>query len=303
MRGPDEELRKSLEQQRGRFLEAVASLRPRLHRYCSRMLGSPLDGEDAVQETLAKGFYNLPELREPRDLQAWLFRIAHNACIDELRRRRSKREESIEGEPEGAPREDPVLRGQELEQALRLMVHRLPPKERAALVLKDVLEFSLREIAGIIDSTEGGVKAALHRGRGKLADAQHQPAPEPSRLEPADRALLEQYATRFQARDWSGLVELLRSDARLEVVEIFDSHGHDGFTSRYFFNYSRLDFQWRCRPSRLEGAPVLAIDRLEEGRWGLFSLIRLDLRQGRVAGVRDYLHVPRYLFEELEGAV
>jgi RNA polymerase sigma factor (sigma-70 family) len=82
------ELQTSLEDQRARFLDAVSSLRPRLHRFCARMCGSVLDGEDIVQDVLIHAVYKLPSLRDKTRLKPWLFRIAHNKCIDLLRRQK-----------------------------------------------------------------------------------------------------------------------------------------------------------------------------------------------------------------------
>jgi len=166
------DLRPALEETRNRFLAAVKEMRPRLHRFCSRMCGSVLDGEDLVQETLAQAFYYLPSLKDQSRLEPWLFRIAHNKCVDFLRRERKQREDTVsydeergpESVPEGAePVDEPV------DDALAALVAALPPKERACVLLKDVLDYPLGEIAGIVDSTLGGVKAALHRGRA-LAD-------------------------------------------------------------------------------------------------------------------------------------
>ena len=245
--GPSEDLRVEIEVQRSRFLKLVAEVRPRLHRYCSRMLQSSLDGEDLVQETLARAFFHLPLVREPRDLGAWLFRVAHNLCIDELRRRaRRERGPSFEpAESEGKPAEP----GQavEVESAFRRLLELLPPKERACLILKDVLEFPLKDIAGIVSSSEGAVKAALHRAREKIATDPRDVPPPTRKRGRATRELIERYAALFSARDWDGLIELIGADARLEVVDMYDASGVRSFSDRYLWNYDRIGFEWRAR--------------------------------------------------------
>ena len=80
------ELIESMAEARERFMALVADVRPELHRYCARMTGSVFDGEDVVQDTLAKGFYALAEMESPPPLRPWLFRIAHNTALDHLRR-------------------------------------------------------------------------------------------------------------------------------------------------------------------------------------------------------------------------
>src|SRR4029453_14684281 len=150
------------------FLETIAHLRPRLHRYCSRMTGSVLDGEDVVQEALFQAYRKLETFDDARPLGPWLFRIAHNRCIDFLRRRgiRDAAESAAAEADSVSPRE---AVGPALGKAVEHLVLALPPKERACVLLKDVLDYSLEEIADLVDSTVGGAKAALNRGRSKLA--------------------------------------------------------------------------------------------------------------------------------------
>src|SRR5215831_3947786 len=146
------------------FLETITSLRPSLHRYCARMTGSVMDGEDVVQEALFEAYRKLDKFDDTRPLKPWLFRIAHNRCIDFLRRRGVQVEaEAATIEPDVVAAVEPVSVG--LDRALERLVMILPPKERACVLLKDVFDYSLAEIAELVDSTVGGVKAALHRGR------------------------------------------------------------------------------------------------------------------------------------------
>jgi RNA polymerase sigma-70 factor (ECF subfamily) len=148
------------------FLETITQLRPSLHRYCARMTGSVLEGEDVVQETLFQAYRKLETFDDTRPLAPWLFRIAHNRCIDFLRRRRIREQAEVaaaDGQEPSTPPIEPV--GPALGKAVEHLVVMLPPKERACVLLKDVFDYSLKEIADLVDSTVGGVKAALNRGR------------------------------------------------------------------------------------------------------------------------------------------
>src|SRR4051794_32765620 len=201
------------------FLATIEHLRPSLHRYCSRMTGSVMDGEDIVQEALFQAYRRLDSFDDSRPLAPWLFRIAHNRCIDHLRRREVR--ETAEAAvlvPDSVEPDKPI--GPTLDRAVEHLVLALPPKERACVLLKDVFDYSLEEIAELVDSTVGGVKAALNRGRSKLASSP-QPATRPPSADPEMSRLLHLYVERFNRRDWDGLRELISADARLLVADRF----------------------------------------------------------------------------------
>src|SRR5688572_9898841 len=195
------------------FLETISHLRPSLHRYCARMTGSVLDGEDVVQDALFDAYRKLDTFDDARPLGPWLFRIAHNRCIDLLRRRGVREEAEAEAAaPDAVAPVDPP--GPALGRAVEHLVLGLPPMERACVLLKDVFDYSLEDIAPLVDSTVGGVKAALSRGRGKLAGLDAS-AP-PRRAAAADvPPLLHLYVERFNRQDWDGLRELIAAHARL----------------------------------------------------------------------------------------
>ena len=260
----------------------LRAFRPKLHRFCSRMVGSVLDGEDMVQETLTEAFIHLSSLREADRLEPWLFRIAHHKCVDFIRRER--RQIVLD-----APAEPITEQSEPIDEPLAMFVGILPPKERAAVLLKDVLDYHLDEVAEIIESTVGGVKAALHRGRAKLRSTDPDSPPAVA-LDGSQRALLDAYVDRFNRHDWDGLRELIQADARLELVGVAAGTMLD-IGKNYFTNYLGLPVEWRFTLDTIGGELVAVHHRRIDGEWRPWSAIRLWWQNGRVVRIRDYAHV------------
>ena len=269
------------------FLETISTLRPSLHRYCARMTGSVSEGEDVVQEALFHAYRKLDTFDDTRPMKAWLFRIAHNRCIDLLRRRgvREETEARIEATDVVEPI-DPL--GPALNRAVEHLVVTLPPKERACVLLKDVLDYSLEEIAELVDSTVGGVKSALNRGRSKLAALPDRSTP--SRVANGDASrLLHLYVERFNRRDWNGLRELIAADARICVADRFAGRLTD---SPYFGTYERMTIPWRAAVAEVEGELAVVTFRQIDSTWTAHSIVRLDVVDGRIVRVADFDHCP-----------
>ena len=268
------------------YLETISQLRPQLHRYCSRMTGSITDGEDVVQDALFRAYRSLETFDDSRPLTPWLFRIAHNQCIDFLRSRGVRVEaEAMAAEPDFIDPGDPI--GPAVGPAIEHLVVSLPPKERACVLLKDVFEYSLEEIAGLVDSTVGGVKAALNRGRSKLASLENRSAA-PRVSTPENTKILRLYAERFNRRDWDGLRELISADARLLVADRFSGRLAD---AGYFGVYERMRETWRLTLGEVDGEPSIILLNLRDGAWELEGIVRLDVAaDGRIERISDYQH-------------
>ncbi len=269
------------------FLETIRELRPSLHRYCARMLGSVMDGEDAVQEALFEAWRKLGQYDETRPLKPWLFRIAHNRCIDLLRRRGVRAEaETVALEPDAVEPAEPAVLG--VGRAVERLVIGLPPMERACVLLKDVFDYSLEEVAELVGSTVGGVKAALSRGRTKLATAPV-PVRPARRADPEFRNLLQLYVDRFNRRDWEGVRALVSADARLTVADAFAGRFAD---APYFWNYEHWPVPWRLALGEVDGEPVVVILHGGPGAWTPSAAIRMSVAGRRIERMTDYLHCP-----------
>jgi len=269
------------------FLTTVADLRPSLHRYCARMTGSVADGEDVVQEALFQAYRRLESYDGARPIKPWLFRIAHNRCIDFLRSRgvREDAESAADVADSVWPIDPP---GPALGRAVEHLVLTLPPMERACVLLKDVLDHSLDEIAPLVGSTVGGVKAALHRGRAKLAATS--PRAEVRRTTTSEvEAVLREYVDRFNRRDWDGLRALVAADTRVRVADRFSGAIAD---SGYFRRYAGFTRPWRLVLADVDGVRMIVGEYEEKGVWAARGLMRPIVLEGRIIEIGDYTHCP-----------
>jgi RNA polymerase sigma-70 factor, ECF subfamily len=266
------------------FIESIAHLRPRMHRYCTRMTGSALDGEDVMQEAIFVAYRKLGSFDATRPLGPWLLRIAHNRCIDFLRRRQAQREAEADAAVPALVHPLEAV-GKGVDRAIERLVIALPPKERACVLLKDVFDYSLEEIADLVESTTGGVKAALNRGRTKLATLTDVQRPD-RKANKEELALLRLYVDRFNRRDWQGVRELASADARLRVADCFAGRLAD---SPYFVEYERPIISWRMELGELDGETVVVILRDDPDGAVPFSAIRIGLADGQVNSIADYI--------------
>src|SRR5882762_159140 len=197
----------------------LVAMRPRLHRYCARMVGSVIDGEDVLQDALIKAVEAFASAGPIGNAEGWLFRIAHNTALDFLRRR--SRQEALHSDEEVdmmADRLDAVTSRQIANASLRTFM-RLPVAQRSSVILMDVLGCSLQEVCEIMDYSLPAVKAALHRGRLQLRRLAAEPddLPHPGMSE-ADRERLGVYVAHFNARDFDAIRAMIADDVRLDLV-------------------------------------------------------------------------------------
>jgi RNA polymerase sigma-70 factor (ECF subfamily) len=271
------------------FLATVAHLRARLHRYCTRMTGSVLDGEDVMQEALFEAYRKIDLLDNIATLRPWLFRIAHNRCIDFLRNRQARgRAEANFAQNEIILPVEPAGAG--TGHAIELLVIHLPPKERACVLLKDVFDHSLEEIADLVDSTVGGVKSALSRGRARLAalPAERHTIPE-RQSDPKLARLLRRYVELFNRRDWDGVRALTSADAQLRVSDCYRGRLAD---SPYFAEYERSTMPWRIEIGTVDGETVLIVLHWRESRGEPAYPVRIRLAGGFAEYIADYYACP-----------
>lgn len=289
-----------------RFLDSFEPLRPELFRYCRHLTSSPWDAEDLAQDTMARAFVTLGCMTAPPpNPRAWLFRVASNLWIDRVRRARHEAPGDA-AEPAATAPEPRATR-----EAAGTLIGRLSPQERAAVVLKDVFDLSLEEIAEALTTTPNAIKAALHRGRGKLVE----PPRETERVPAA--GVLDAFCEAFNAHDMDRLTALLLDSATIEVVGVHTDYGAATARKGVFFGMlygSRRMHEAETRggmdPSRKRGvlpdSPRVEVRvhrgeallvhwyKHEDGEY-VRAITRLEAEGDQVRLVRNYFFTPDFL--------
>lgn len=275
----------------------LVAMRPRLHRYCARMVGSVIDGEDVLQDALIKALEAFASAGVIGNPEGWLFRIAHNTALDFLRRRNRQSAIFSEAELDMIADELDAVTSRQIAGASLQTFMRLPETQRACVILSDVLGYSLSEVCDVTDSSLAAVKASLHRGREKLRELAVEPedASQPE-LSDAERARLAAYVAHFNARDFDAIRAMIADDVRLELVNRTRMRGK-AEVSKYFGNYSNAA-DWRLVPGLVEGRPAILVFDPDAADASPKYFMLLDWAGEKVATIRDF----RYATYVVDGA-
>jgi RNA polymerase sigma-70 factor, ECF subfamily len=299
---------------RHEFMDRAAPFRAELTAHCYRMLGSVHDAEDLVQETYLRGWRAYPDFAERSSLRTWLYRIATSACLRALEKRGRRALPTGLAGPETdpdaplhrtddgwlspfpdawtAPGPEAAVAGR---QSVRLAVvaalQELPARQRAVLVLREVVTLPAAEVADLLDTTTAAVNSALQRARAHLAavapteDGTAEPA------EPERRALVDRYAAAFERADVRALTELLQEEVALEMPPI-----RTWFRGRDTVVRFLVEHGFPARPGDLamvptaaNGQAALAAYRRGAGLMHAQDLHVLTLTHGRVARITAFL--------------
>ncbi|MFL5262960.1 MAG: sigma-70 family RNA polymerase sigma factor [Anaeromyxobacteraceae bacterium] len=290
--------------------------RPALTGHCYRMLGSVVDADDAVQETMVRAWRSVDRFDGRASLRTWLYRIATNVCLDALADR-ARRARPIEEGPQGSiadplearprthwlepipdvravpsdldPAEQVVLR-QSIRLAFVAALQHLPPKQRAALILTEVLGWSAAEVADSLDTSVAAINSALQRARATLATRDLGDAR--AALPAAKAALVERYVAAFERYDVDALTALLHEDATLSMPPYtLWLRGHEAIRAWLLGRGSA------CRGSRLVAAPACGSPAFAQyrpaagGGHEAFALIVLEPGGDRFASMTSFLDV------------
>ena len=286
------------------YLDLLNPIRPDLYAYCRRLTGGVFDAEDLVQDTLLRAFGQLGCLgQEVGNLRAYMLRAASNTWIDRQRRRATEARAVEHHPPEPARPAGPEEHARMRDAGTKLL-HQLAPQERAAVVLKDVFELSLREIAEILATSEGAVKHALHRGRGRLRAPEDEESKRPA---PATE-LVDRFLELYERKDVPGLVDLLVDGGSAENVGFGLQYGRDAFDGTENFLYKSVHGheEWpawfqpeavRLARGAFEGEAIVLCFATRGGEEALEQVLRLEGVDGRVSRLRGYAFCPETMRE------
>ena len=275
------------------FEDRLNALRPRLHRYCARMTGSAVDGEDVLQDTLVKALHARAQGAGVDNLEGWLFRIAHNASLDFLRDRSRNTVVSLTDDVEAAPVPDADIVTVSFQTFLQL-----PELQRCAVILKDVLGHSVDEIASIAECSLTAAKSALQRGRAALRRLA-QPS-EDTRLplmSDSDRRKITAYVHLFQSGDFDAIRAMLADDVKLDLVNRLQWEGRDKI-ALYFTRYGE-ETKWRFALGAVEGRPAMLVFDSTGPMEKPAHFVLIDWSESRIVGIRDFLFAP-YVLEAID---
>jgi len=271
----------------------LKALRPRLHRYCARMTGSAVDGEDVLQDALMKALRARDNGAEVDNLEGWLFRIAHNASLDFLRDKSRKMIVPMTEDIEAAAMPEADIVAISFQTFLQL-----PELQRCAVILKDVLGHSVEEIASIAACSPVAAKSALQRGRAALRRLAQ--APEDTRLplmSESDRRKITAYVDLFRSGDFDAIRALLADDVKLDLVNRLQWEGRDKIGA-YFTRYAE-ETKWRFALGAVEGRPAMLVFDSSGPMQQPAHFVLIGWSGTRIAKIRDFLFAP-YALEAID---
>jgi len=283
---------------RDQFEQLAGELRPKLHRYCARMTGSAVDGEDIVQDALIKALAALPNVGVVDNPEGWLFRIAHNTALDFLRRRaRGPMMQSDEDLDMIAAEDSPGHDNEAATMSLRTFI-RLPALQRSAVILKDVLGHSLEEVASITGASEAAAKSALQRGRVRLREFAREPADVSlPTLSDVMRGRLIKYVEGFKTGDFDTVRAMLADDVKLDLVAKLHKQGKSE-VGQYYAAYAAAK-QWAYAAGVVDGRAAMLVYDREVSLETPAYFVALDFEGDRVVSVHDFLYA-RYAMDGVD---
>ena len=306
------------------WLEELEQYRRPLTGYCYRMLGSAFEADDAVQETIVRAWKNADTFEGRSAVRSWLYRIATNVCLDMLRSRQRRARPMDMGPshpadgdlgpqlaenlwvtpipddrvlpPDGNP-EELALARESIRLAFVAALQHLPARQRAVLILREVLRWQATEVAELLDTTVASVNSALQRARGTLASRDLSGPPPAEVMSPEQQELLARYVEAFEKYDITALVALLHNDAVMTMPPYNFWLQGPSEMGRFFLGQGI-----GCQGSRLiataaNGQAAFASYKPDpDGGWSPWAVQIIDVAGGRIVGHHNFLDTDLFAF-------
>jgi RNA polymerase sigma-70 factor (ECF subfamily) len=297
------------------FVRATERFRRELLAHCYRMLGSVDEVEDLVQETYLRAWRSYGTFEGRSSVRVWLYRIATNACLTALQRRGRRPLPSGLGAPSDDPDAPLAMAGSDvswlqpipdslvmqqasqdpattvtMRESLRLAViaslQYLPPRQRAVLILRDVLDMPSAQVAEVLEMSNAAVKSALQRARGRIAEVSPSAEDVSEPTEPEQRALLDTYMAAFEHSDIAGLEKVLRQDAVLEVTPSVTWFSGLVTCTAVLAHAVGSIGDWLMVPTSANGQPAAAAyQRAPDGSYQAYGIVVLTVADGAIARI------------------
>jgi RNA polymerase sigma factor (sigma-70 family) len=276
-----------------KFDKLIEPHRPALWQYCRMITKSPWDAEDLVQDTLLKAYSALPRIFQPVIPKSYLFRIATNTWLNlQRKQQRIILEEQTEESYEDV---DPFS----IREAIEKLVIYLSPKQRAVILLFEVFQFQGSEVAEMIGSTEGSVKALLHRARKNLEKLSQEELPLPSSPKQesvsANGPVIQAYIDAFNRRDPDAIAGLLDENAINDIVHTSFEYGKETIRNHSLEGWANDPMTMKAVYQQLWDKPAVVVMTQKDGKDAVYSLIELELDAGLIVSKRTYYFCPDLL--------
>src|SRR3954452_20943723 len=294
----------------------LEELRPELTGYCYRMLGSTFDADDAVQDTIVRAWQAMGEFEGRSSLRSWVYRIATNVCLDTLRGRKRRampmdmsgpvpsttpptetlpHEVFVEPVPDSAITRDPAelaVHQESVRLAFVAALQHLPPKQRAVLILREVLRWQASEVAELLNTSVASVNSALQRARATIEELGLQDTEASGTVDSADdQRLLEDYVKAFEAYDMSALVGLLKQDAAFSMPPWpLWLQGPDEIVA-YMHGTGAKCENSKLLVTRANGGPAFGLyNPAEDGGYAGWAVVVMETSDGRGSGLHHFIY-------------
>lgn len=297
-----EELEQPTRELQRRFNAIIEPCRKELWRYCMMLTKSPWDAEDLMQETLLKAYATLGQLFQPVYPRPYLFRIASHTWIDQYRKG-SRSLVGLVDEYETVVTDSGSLHAEDVIAALEILLESLPPRQVVIVLLIDVFDFKIKEVASLLSTTEATVKSALQRARNRLrteSTSKEMPKEKGTSWSRSSNRVLDDFIEAYNRRDVRGLISLMDEHISEKDAAVFQVYGRDQMEKSCLADWEKEPRSIQAQYLSLWGKTVVVVTQLDEEAHYLHSIMELAIEDGKIVKWSDYYFSKELLLQASE---